>query len=525
VVRRFVIACIVVLCAIPLRANEVVVDHHRLPSGGLLTITVTLEGTFAAVDDVDIPLTNLAIVGDPSVSSEFAFINGTVSRRKVFRYRARPLAPGPARVGPLVLNAGDGQRDTLPAIDVEVLPDTIMGSNDPETVLRELLAADRDPLFVISEVDKQSAYVGEPVTVTWWLYNAAVVQQWQVAAAPKLPEFWSEEQSRNETPERVYIGNVMVQRLPVRRVVLFPLQSGRTRIGGLTVHAAVLRRSRRGPFAMFEGDLTETTFTSAPVPLDVQPIPPGPPVDAVGDLALDCVSPVQQNGGPVVVRVTLSGVGNLRAATPPRFGRPLAGTVQIEGGEVKVVRDEGAFAMSRQWRYLIMPAQSGPLEVPPLSMQIFDSGSGQRRELSCGPAFINAVTAEPSEAPLPPVTVAERSVSWPWYAAGLALLLVISLAVPPLRRELSLRREVRELVRDATPGEIRVRVEARVPVHLREASERGDAWRALYSLLDAAERERDIAVDSDREIARRVRDVLEAERRAATGMRESRPSP
>ena len=59
--------------------------------------------------------------------------------------------------------------------------------------------------------------------------------------------------------------------------------------------------------------------------------------------------------------------------------------------------------------------------------------------------------------------------------------------------------------------------EARVPIDLREASERGDAMRALRSLLDAAERDRDIAIDSEREIERRVREVLM--------YRESRPSP
>lgn len=507
-VKRLALVGVIVLIALRVRANELIVDHHRLSVGQLLTITVSLEGMFAEADDVNIPLTNLQIVGEPSVSTEFAFINGTVSRRKAFRYRARPLAAGNARVGPLVLNASDGQRDTLPAIDIVVLPDTVSASNDPAVVLRELLAAGRDPLFVVSEVDKTQVYIGEPVTVTWWLYNAAVVQQWQVVTVPKLPEFWAEEQAKDDAPERVYVGDVMVQRVAVRKVVLFPLQSGETHIGGLTVQAAVLRRSRRGPFAMFEGELNETTFTSATIPLNVQPIPPGPPVDAVGDLSLSCISPVQKNGGPVVLRVTLSGVGNLRAAAPPRFAKAIAGTVQIEGGEVKVVRDEGAFAMSREWRYLILPAESGILEVPQLTMRVFDPRSAQRRELSCGPSFVNAVAAvKETTAPLPPVTAAVRRSYWPWVA--LALLLAALVAAPRILRELRLRREVREIVRDATPAEIRERVEARVPQQLREASERGDAWRALRSLLDAMERDRDIAVDADREIARRVRDVLE----------------
>jgi hypothetical protein len=49
-------------------------------------------------------------------------------------------------------------------------------------------------------------------------------------------------------------------------------------------------------------------------------------------------------------------------------------------------------------------------------------------------------------------------------------------------------------------------------IDVREQSDRGDAYRALRSLLDAAERDRDIAVDAEDEIARRVREVLTASR-------------
>ena len=495
--------------ALPSAANELVVDHHRLQMNDLLTITLSVEGEFASAGELNIPLSNLALVGEPSVSSEFAWFNGEVTRRKVFRYRARALAAGPARVGPLVLNAG-GQRDTLPAIAIEVLPDRASGSNDAEVVLRELLAAGREPLFVIAEVDKQTAYVGEPVTVTWWLYNAAVVQQWQIVAVPALVEFWAEELGRNETPERVYVGDVMVQRLPIRRAVLFPLQSGQLRVSGLSVQASVLRRTRRGPLAMFEGDLTETTFTSAPLELAVRAIPPGAPVDAIGDLTLRCEPPLQKNGGPVVMRVTLSGLGNVRAAKPPRFEGAVAGRMQIEGGEVKVARDEGSFGMSRQWRYLMFPERSGMFEVPPLSMQIFDPASGTRRDLRCATSFVNAVAAAPVETPLPIVKPSVRPLPWPWIAGALALALAALFTLPRLRRELLLRRAVSEIVREASPAEIRARIEVRMPVDLRENSERGDAMRALRSLLDAAERDRDIAVDSEKEITRRVRDVLAA---------------
>jgi len=159
-------------------------------------------------------------------------------------------------------------------------------------------------------------------------------------------------------------------------------------------------------------------------------------------------------------------------------------------------------------------------------MKIFDPATGTRRDLRCASSFVNAIAAPAAEAALPAVKPSARPLPWPWIAGALAFVLAVLFALPRLRHELQLRREVRAIVRDASPAEIRARSESRVPIDLREASERGDAMRALRSLLDAAERDRDIAVDSEREIERRVRAVLELERRDnASSHREGRPSP
>jgi hypothetical protein len=509
-VVRWCVLLFAALFALDSIANELLVDKRSLPSNDLVTITVSLEGSFASVDAVDVPLRNLKLVGDPWVSSEFAWINGEVTRRKVFRYRARPLEAGPAQVGPLVLSAPDGQRETLAAIAVQVLPDRASGSNDAAVVLRELVSTGRDPLFVVAELEKPSVFVGEPVLVTWWLYNAASVQQWHVVSIPKLTDFWSEERQRNEQPERVYVGDTIMQRLPVRRVTLFPLRSGVLQVGGLSIEAAIMRRVRGGPFSMYEGELIETNFTSAPLSVNVKPIPPGPPVDAVGDLSLLCATPVQRNNGPVVVNVTLTGVGNVRAATPPRFDGEVAGRVQVEGGDVTVSRDDESFGMARQWRYLIFPAASAPLTIPPLKLRVFDPATASRRDLQCGTAFVNAVLARGPEAPrsVPAAPDAPDPRLWRWGAAALLIFVSLLIAAPRIRRELQLRRQTRQLVENATPAEIRTRIDERLRIDVREQSDRGDAYRALRSLLDAADRDRDIGVDAEEEIARRVRELL-----------------
>jgi hypothetical protein len=478
----------------------------------LITITVSLEGAFASIAEPHVPLRNLRFAGEPSVSSEFAWLNGTVSRRKTFRFLVRPVGPGPAQIGPVVLSGDDGQQDTLQAIAMEVVADRASGSNNAEAVLRELIASGRAPMFVVAETDKTSAFAGEPIGVTWYLYNGAAIQEWQIVSVPKLAEFWVEELTRGESAERVYVGDAMLQRLPIRRAVLFPLRAGRVRVEGLTVEASIMERTRGGPFAMFEGSLVDTTFTSAPFDIDVKPVPAGPPVDAVGDLRLRCERATQRNAGPVVLRVSLEGVGNLRATAPPHFEGKVAGTVQTEGGQVTVNRDEGTLSMVRRWQMLIFPENPGPLQVPPVAMRVFIPATGERRDLRCASTFVDVIAAKPPMRETPPPSapdeVAVAKQRWPWILGILAALIAIVFAAVRLRETLALRREVNAIVREATPEEIRTRVAQRVRIDARESSDRGDAWRALFSILDAKERERDIAVDADAEIRRRVREVL-----------------
>ncbi len=498
------------------RASDLFVEPRRMRVNELATITVALEGTFAERDAVSVPLRNLAIVGEPWVSSEFAWINGRVSRRKTFRYRARPIAPGPALVGPLVLADAEGRRETLAAVAIDVVADRAMQSNDPRSILRMLLDEGREPVFVVAQVEPANALVGEPVIVTWMLYNATQVQQWQVAAIPNLADFWTEELPRRDEVESVEVGDVVMQRVPVRRAVLFPLRSGRLRVDGISVEVAVWRRSQSGRLAIYEGELVDDVLTSAPFEVEAVPLPPGSPVDLVGDLTLTCGSPSQRGEGPVVFDVVLEGAGNLRAAKPPRLNGPLEGTLRVEGGEIVLPVREGPFRMKRRWQALIFPSHGGRLEIPALSMSVFVPNLAARKDLRCEQRSLEArVATRPAlspgartEKPRP------RPALWRWIGAIGLMVLAGTLAARMLAREVAVRREAREILRGCSAAVIRERLEHRLGAQatalLSEASDRGDAWRAVRSLLDAAERDRDIAHDSDGEIARRVKDLIRA---------------
>src|SRR5439155_25686103 len=131
---------LLLLLARPLLANDLSVDRTTLRVGETVSITVTLEDDFANTDLTTVPVQNLTIEGRPSAERQFGWINGMIVRQRIVRFVARPNAPGAALVGPLVVEGAGGQRETLPPVALQVIPDAAAGSNDPQMILRELLA-------------------------------------------------------------------------------------------------------------------------------------------------------------------------------------------------------------------------------------------------------------------------------------------------------------------------------------------------------------------------------------------------
>jgi hypothetical protein len=514
----FNILLFLLFVAAPLFANDLQVDKRTLSVDDTVTITITLTDVFASADNIQLPLQNLVLDGSPSVSSEFAWINGNSSRRKVLSYHAHPAGPGPALIGPVTLHGNGGQVDTLAPVSIQVLPDLASGSNDPVRVLHELLATNRDPIFVVAEANKSSVFAGEQVIVTWTLYNAANVQQEGIGQVPKLADFWVEELDvRGETAQQVFVSGLSMQRLVIRRAALFPLHSGTVTVEPMSVEAQVMKRIDIGnPFGLFEGSVVDVHRRSSNISIDARPIPPGPPVAAVGDVSLQCQAPVQRNGGPVSVDVVMSGTANLRAAAPPAFAGPLEGSVQIADVNLKVVRSAEA-VMERRWRFLIFPASVGMFVVPSMTTTVL-TPAGVRRELRCEQRALMVEAADASAVqPHASSTPSDKRVesirrSLPFIGLAAAILLILGLVWPRLARAGSIRRDTRALLRE-TPAETRIAAEEWLSARaidpmalLRETSERGDAWRALRSLLDAAERERLVAEPG--EVRDRIRDLV-----------------
>ena len=494
--------------------SELTVDKRTIQPDDAVTITLSLDGSFAKIESPNVPLQNLAFDGPPSVSSEFAWMNGESSRRKIFTYTAHANAAGAASVGPVTLRDGSGLVLTLPAIPLVVMPDVTAGSNDPARVMRELLATNREPVFVVAQTDKSEVFEGEEVVVTWTLYSGVSIQQYSLGDIPKLVDFWTEElEVRNEQPQQIVLGGVTAQKVTIRRAALFPLRSGTLTIGPMGVHAAVMKRVSAGdPFGIFEGVMSDINRRSMPLIIVAKPLPPGPPVVGVaGAMHLQCGGPSQKAGGPVVFDVTLSGRANLRATQPPAMQSSLDGNVQVVDRGLKVFPVNYDAWMTRRWRYLVFPARSGALRLPALAVTYL-TPAGERRQERCEAKTIEVTSSRAAAAgPSPMRRFRATSFGLP-IAIAVPIVVALLIAIPRARKHWHLREEVRALLR-ATPSETRAAVEEALvrrglnPIALiREPSDRGDAFRAFRSLIDAAEHDRIIA--TPREIAHRIRDLL-----------------
>jgi len=509
------LAALLLLLATVATASELTVDKRTVALDDTITITLSLDDAFAGFDVPAIPMRNLKVDGQPSVASSFQWINGQSSRQKIVRYAAHPLGAGEAIVGPLVLRAGS-QVETLPAIALQVIPDRTTQLTDPAAILRDLIESGRDPIFIVVDADRPRAFAGEEVVVTWTLYNATTVQQYSMVDIPKLDDFWTEELrvSENE-PVATRLGGIAAQKLVMRRAALFPLRSGMLTVPPMTVAAAVLRRTQTpNVFGEFEGTVTEVRRRSPAVTIESRPIPPGPPVDVVGDVDMQCSTPLQKNGGPVVIEVAVKGRANLRGVEAPKFAQPIDGTLQVGDARLAVDGSNGDATMTRTWRYLLFPSRSGFMTIPPLVLRTLTS-AGERRDVRCEQRLVEVTRATPE--PPPPATTPRTfvaSVRRAWIPATVAALLVIVLAIvaPRIRSTRGTSRDVCNILHTAD-ADINASVETWLRERgiepaalLLESSDRGDAYRALRSLVDGMRHER--IETSEGELRQRVRDLV-----------------
>jgi hypothetical protein len=398
------------------RAQQVTahMEPSLVPVGGTVDLTIEIEadGLTARVDEPalpELPAEVAVVARGREARVEMRGLD--VRRSTVFRYTLRGIAPGTVRIGPIGIRIGERTLHTEPLVLL------VVGELGPAETRRAPEGA--PPIFVSARVDRQRAWIGQQVTLTFSFYHdpSSPLAESPDYDPPQTPGFWRVELADEPeiTSERIGDRTYQVQRF---RYALFPLQPGRAEIGPARVRVVQPDAER-----WWEPGSPRVLATD-PLTVMVDELPPGAPDGfggAVGRYSLSGELPVTQAtaGSPIELALTVRGSGNPATVDAPE----LPGWPDIDVGTPSVDTEsvvEGTRLAGRAtFRWILVPRSDGTLDLGAAHLPYFDPDRGayavdtlRLGELEIRPGAVATTTAD-SE-PRGPTLWEAREPRSPW---------------------------------------------------------------------------------------------------------------
>ncbi len=342
------------------------------------------------------------VVGGPNVGTQFQWINGRTSSSRSYTYTLLPKKPGKHTIDAIEVQAGGKVFRTDP-ITVSVRAGSVQPSQrrsaDPfggEGLLPGRGASGNE-VFVEAEIDRNRAYPGQQVTLTYHLYTRVGVTGLQLQESPTLTGFWLEEidVDKNPRPERRNIGGREHLDYVIKRQALFPNAPGKLKIPPATF--AISARTGGDFFGIFSQSETLYRKTEE-LFLDVLPLPaeqqPADFSGAVGsyNLAASVDKSEAATGDAVSLHVRLSGRGNLKMVSDITLPRLQDFTIYSSKQAVNVRVFEGKWiGGEKTWEYVLVPKAPGEQLIPPITMVHFNPDKSVYETLRTAPLSIKVV--------------------------------------------------------------------------------------------------------------------------------------
>ena len=395
----------------------------------ILSVTVSSEAS-VNVEQPELPNLSVFRLLNVSTSSETRSIfdggRFQVSRAQTFNYELEALQPGTFRIEPIVVVV-NGQAKAAPSVSITVDPAAAgrqqrpqgggipggSGGNFPEEeeqeesfqqmddMFQQLLQrrleqlqrggrnaprgggqppaggvvspADlKDAFYVEVEVDKTKVFVGEQLTVSWYLVTRAQVSDIDTLKYPAVAGFWREDLELatrlNFRPE--VINGVNYNRALLASFALFPLKAGESKIDEYTARCTLLAM---GAFGV-TGQQT-ITKSSQIVPITVLPLPaenkPESFSGAVGEFKV--AARVEKNqvetGVPFTLKIRFEGRGNAKPIDLNKTSWPEGLEFYDKKSNTKYFTDGRSY---KEFEVILVPRKEGEIKLPAIEFAFFD---------------------------------------------------------------------------------------------------------------------------------------------------------
>lgn len=389
--------------AVTLNAQEVTfeasVDRTTIGTGDRLQLTFILSNAgMGGGKNLVLPdLSNFYVLSGPNQSSSMQIINGSVSSSISYGYILQPKDSGSFVIGPATIEV-EGTRHSSKPITLQVVqgkvtssaPSGSPGGRTPSGIAE-------DDLFLRATVDRTRVMQGEQINLTYTLYTRIAVQNYIPEKNPALTGFWSEdvESPKNVPLTTETVNGKQYQVGVVRRVALFPTQSGKLEISPMEIKAIVRLQNRRlDPFDSFFRDpfgrSVEHVVKSGTVRIDVTPLPAGAPDSfkgAVGQFAMTSTVDNKNTRAnePVTLTITVSGTGNIKLLESPVLELPTDFEQFSPKVTDRISNKGGAVTGSKTFEYLVIPRYPGRKTIKPVRFSYYDLRKKQYVTLASDP--------------------------------------------------------------------------------------------------------------------------------------------
>ena len=367
------------------------------------------------------------VVGGPfnSSSSSVQIVNGSMSRTisNTYSYVIRAEKEGTFTIGSASYIV-DGEEVKSEPVQVVVVAgeananasaSTQGGSsgtqaqpsntNDPQVSGKDLF------LKVIPS--KRSAYVGEPVVLTYKIYTRLPVSQLNVSKMPSFGGFWMKEINDNGTLRQSseLANGVEYTTAEVKKVVVIPQKSGKLTIEPMGIECIAQIQTQRAPrqsnnpFDIFFDDPffnrsitnVQKNVETGNLTLDVKSLPvDGKPASFTGAVGnYNFSASIDRNeastNDAITLTLTVSGNGNLELLNlpapvfPPDF--------EVYDPKITSSVDANGQGMNgtKKAEYLVIPRRAGDFNIPPIEFSYFNPAKGTYTTLRSNPMDIHVV--------------------------------------------------------------------------------------------------------------------------------------
>ncbi len=302
---------------------------------------------------------NFEVVGGPNRSNSMTIVNGVVKQTQSFGYALRPKTKGKLTIGSASIRTKSGFLKTKPFV-IEVVKGNPSKNKTVNT------------FFIETNLSDSIAYVGQQLILEYKLYTTEEVRSINFMNESDYDGFFKQGiNSNRESVKREIINGVEYATKIVKRIALYPQQTGTYELEPVTIRLGIADKNNRSRGFFFSNQLKEKRVQAEGKTIIVANNPPtngNSFSGAIGKYTMNAQASKRSltTDDAIVVNMSIQGNGDSKTVSAPIWQT----SDSLEIYDPNIIEDEtfqngSRYIHKKTFEYLIVPKFPGVYKITP----------------------------------------------------------------------------------------------------------------------------------------------------------------